>query len=81
MVENNPYEITLISVPASPSDYKKRCCCNCGHDIRVPCKDNPNMVDHNECEIDGHYIGYLDCFEHWCNRWCKDKKFKDDDKL
>lgn len=61
--------------PVSSKDYKKRCCCNCGHDIRVPKENEPDMVAFNKCEIDGHRIGYVDCFEHWCRRWCKDRKF------
>ena len=55
---------------------RKRCCCNCRHDIRVP--RNGNQADIEcICEIDGHYIGYIECFEHWCRRWAKDHKFDD----
>ena len=51
---------------------KTRCCCNCRHDIRTW---DENMICHNHCEIDGHYIGYVQCFEGWCRRWASDKKY------
>lgn len=66
-------EFILVSVPCTEDDFKKRCCCNCGHDIRIPRKDMPELVDHNECDLDGHYIGYVDCFENWCRHWKPDK--------
>lgn len=39
---------------------ENRCCCNCRHDIRT--WDKGNCECH--CDIDGHYIGYVECFEH-----------------
>ena len=48
---------------------RNRCCCNCRHDIRTP--KNGRIV--NNCEIDGHYIGYIECFEGWCKHWAVDK--------
>ena len=46
---------------------RKRCCCNCRRNIRsgkpIEC----------HCEIDGHYIGYIQCFDGWCRHWAKDK--------
>ena len=51
---------------------RKRCCCNCRHDIRERQKDGPVNC---HCEIDGHYIGYLECFDGWCRRWAKDHTF------
>lgn len=52
-----------------------RCCCNCRHDIRT--WDGDNCTNH--CEIDGHYIGYVECFEGWCRRWASDaKKWQDE---
>lgn len=27
----------------------------------------------SHCEIDGHYIGYLECFDGWCRHWATDK--------
>ena len=50
---------------------KKKCCCNCVHDIRV--KDEQDRVHHNECEIDGHWIGYIACFELRCDHWKEDE--------
>lgn len=50
---------------------RKRVCCNCGHNIRV--KDDESNHIRCECAIDGHRIGYVECFEHWCRRWCKSK--------
>lgn len=41
---------------------KQRVCCNCRH--RVP---NASMAD--KCNIDGHRIGYLQCFSNWCRHW------------
>ena len=52
---------------------RKRCCCNCKHNIRSGEIGNIKC----NCEIDGHYIGYVECFEGWCRRWAKDHKFDD----
>ena len=60
------YTLTLNNNP--PQD-RKRVCCNCGNNKRI--RDGKGMVTHNECAIDGHYIGYAECFEGWCNRWRK----------
>ena len=49
----------------------KKCCCNCIHDIRV--KDERGMVRENVCEVDGHYIGYIACFEQRCDQWKEEK--------
>lgn len=27
------------------------------------------------CEIDGHYISYVACFEKWCRRWARETKW------
>lgn len=51
---------------------RKRCCCNCGRCIRV--KDDNGMVKYNQCELDEHYIGYIETFEGWCPRWKRDRK-------
>lgn len=55
------------------AEERKRVCCNCGNNIRV--KDEKGFVTHCECSIDGHYIGYVECFEHWCRRWKRDRKW------
>lgn len=50
---------------------RKRCCCNCRHNIRTERVNLPTVCN---CEIDGHYIGYVECFDDWCRRWASDKK-------
>lgn len=44
-----------------------RKCVNCRHRI----VDDKHLS--SSCEIDGHYIGYLKCFDGWCRHWAKDK--------
>ena len=44
---------------------RKRCCCNCRRNIRKDGKCH--------CEIDGHYIGYVENFDGWCKKWASDK--------
>ena len=51
---------------------RKRCCCNCGRNIRHEVA--PHGIE-CYCEIDGHYIGYIECFEGWCRRWKKSHTF------
>ena len=48
---------------------RKRVCCNCGNNKRIP-REN-GMIDHNECVIDGHRIDYIECMTGWCRRWRK----------
>lgn len=48
---------------------RKRVCCNCGNNIRKEELHGRECY----CDIDGHRIGYLECFEHWCRRWKKDR--------
>jgi hypothetical protein len=43
------------------------CCCSCKHNKRK--KDGENI--YCECEIDKHYIGYIQSFEMICERWVK----------
>lgn len=47
---------------------RKRCCCNCRRCIREH-DEHGNCTCH--CEIDDHYIGYVECFEGWCRHWVK----------
>ena len=51
---------------------RKRFCVNCGHNIR----EATHYGIECRCEIDNHRIGYVECFEHWCRRWCKDRKWE-----
>ena len=47
-------------------DAKKgKCCCNCKHDKRTWEGGNCTTT----CDIDGHYIGYVACFETMCEEW------------
>lgn len=63
-------DIKITAAPVTENDIRKRCCCNCRHDIRI--KNESGMVTHCECEIDHHYISYNQTFEGWCNHWSKD---------
>lgn len=51
---------------------RKRVCCNCGNNVRT--KTDDGVYVQSRCQIDGHYIGYVACFEHWCRRWRKEKE-------
>ena len=53
---------------------RKRVCCNCGRNKRI--KDEDTGVVECKCAIDGHRIGYVECFEQWCPRWCKNRAFE-----
>lgn len=33
---------------------------------------------HCRCAIDNHNIDYLQCFEHWCRRWKRERKWDGD---
>ena len=46
---------------------ENQCCCFCKHNIRK--KDEKMAGIYCECEIDGHYIGYVACFECVCEMW------------
>lgn len=50
------------------ADERKRCCCNCGRNIRQETEKYGIVC---KCEIDGHHIGYIENFEGWCRRWMK----------
>ena len=47
---------------------ENRCCCNCRHNIRTGTV--LNIETH--CDIDGHCIDYISCFEGWCRHWAKE---------
>ena len=57
---------------------RKRCCCNCERNIRHEVA--PYGIE-CYCDIDGHRIGYIKCFDGWCRRWKKDKTFDGMDKM
>lgn len=52
---------------------RSRVCCNCRHNIRTG--EIGYIKCH--CDIDGHYIGYVECFEGWCRRWAKDRTWEE----
>lgn len=49
---------------------KDRVCCNCRHNIRIPQKTYIEC----KCDIDGHCIGYTECFDCWCRRWARERR-------
>lgn len=51
------------------TEERKRVCCNCGNCIRYQTKDGIQC----RCAIDDQHIDYLQCFEHWCRRWKRDR--------
>ena len=54
-----------------------RVCCNCRHNIRTDSDEYAMVLCH--CEIDGHYIGYVECMTYKCKNWASDeRKWKDD---
>lgn len=53
---------------------RKRCCCNCRRNKRV--KDRTGYI-RCYCELDNHYIGYLEAFGNWCPKWEKEKRWGD----
>lgn len=57
---------------ADGSDRGERCCCFCARNIRSGKVTNIKCY----CDLDGHYIGYISCFEDWCKHW---KRRKGDD--
>ena len=52
----------------SGHEGKDRVCCNCKHNKAMP----KSTYIRNICDIDGHYIGYLEGFDCWCRHWAKD---------
>lgn len=40
-------------------------CCNCKHNIRTG--EAPDIKCH--CELDGSFIGYVQCMEYRCEQW------------
>ena len=59
----------LKSEPMTEQEYRK--CVSCGNDRRI--KEADGSIT-NVCTVDGHVIGYLECFGETCEKWCKDSK-------
>lgn len=51
----------------------KRCCVTCDRNQRIERDDG--YID-CVCAIDGHSIGYVECFESACRRYALDKEYK-----
>ena len=45
-------------------------CANCRHCYR---KNGKYGVMRTFCDIDDHYIGYVEFFEYWCRHWSKER--------
>lgn len=54
------------------SESNGKVCCNCVHNIRTG--EETDIKCH--CDIDGHYIGYVDCMTGWCKHWNRDRKLE-----
>lgn len=50
-----------------------RCCCTCDRCMREHYNDGHVSC---KCKIDGHYIGYMEAFEHSCRRYALAKEYK-----
>lgn len=71
-------ETDVLSMGDDPATEKpKRRCVSCGHNIRKQEPDEQHVVC--RCELDGHYIGYVECFERWCPHWKRDRKWEEKD--
>ena len=53
------------------SEENGKVCCNCWHNIRHRDIHDQVMCI---CEVDDHYIGYMECMEGWCRHWASDEK-------
>ena len=47
-------------------------CCNCRHCERRWDNDDHDGLCQTYCDIDGHYIGYIECHTGWCRHWSKE---------
>ena len=56
------------------SAENSKVCCNCRHCIRQWDNADNEGLCQTYCEMDKHYIGYVECHEHWCRRWAKEKE-------
>ena len=49
---------------------RKRCCCNCRRCNQTEWGGFVKLY----CEVDGHSIGYVECFAGWCRHWAKERR-------
>lgn len=47
-------------------------CCNCRHNSRQVVTVHPSRIECH-CDLDNHYIGYIECMEYWCRHWAKER--------
>lgn len=60
---NNDGENIKVKVYTSDEERNERCCLTCRHRI----------IQKDKCELDNHYIGYLECCHDWCRYWGMNK--------
>lgn len=53
-------------------------CCNCRHNIRK-LKYRITAIE-CYCDIDNHYIGYVECMEGWCKHWAKERQTESEER-
>lgn len=61
----------------SGHEGKDRVCCNCRHNKIMPEKTYLRHI----CDIDGHYIGYIEGYDCWCRRWAKERRADEQKKI
>lgn len=54
------------------SEKNGKVCCNCRRNIRI----NKGTYIECQCDVDKHYIGYIECMEGWCRHWAKEHKWE-----
>lgn len=54
------------------SEENGKVCCSCGHNIRA---DRDGRIE-CYCDVDYHYICYIECMTGWCRHWKRDKEDK-----
>lgn len=59
----------------SYSNNEEKVCCSCRHNIRIGDLANIKCF----CELDNHYIGYVECMTMRCRRWAKNREVDDAD--
>ena len=55
------------------SEENGKVCCNCRHNIRKREVMFQETFINCYCDIDNHYIGYIECMEDWCRHWAKER--------
>lgn len=56
------------------SEENEKVCCNCRHNKRIQKQDYIEC----RCDIDNHYIGYVECMTDWCRHWSKERAESED---